>query len=775
MKNKENWLFAIIFLVLVSSTARYIKAGEPYYFETDISDETIVLSDTHEILQNIIVDKNARWTGGTWSLQFAPVLATGGGYVQFSLIQNQTVLQSYQLDISELISDQYFNLKFDYQLLQPGEATIAIKGNGIRNAVGIYVTDNKYNLPDCTLNGLDSGKILVQKYYFHFNNAEYLIRVLLYALFVIAIFFILFILPVKPESKRLCNLTQFILIVCYFCIVYIYDSSYFFEPTFAEQITNFMHVALNKGFLDNLLHSDAGYLPLFQRLISIFVIKVLRIDAYHAVFIMQMAAYLVSGYILSFFVKFPFRSYMALKYRFVFCLVLMMQIYTNATAAYINFINYGIFTILLYFLADSYEWSKREYIGICVFCGIACMSKGQFVILLPYMLFCMLLFYTGYNKRDRRFMSICALGAGIQLIYYIFAPGKKVINLDSIADKGGEGSYVFKLIFSLFKDIPQAFLSVFEGKITFFNGVVLIYTAAFWGVIIYLFIKKVAACRIRGTAIEENYKNFFMMIIFLAGQFLFFRLTIRGAGGDSVLSSAYWRYDGAAISGRFEIFGYLPVIIILIICSHFVKTVWTRRSDWVVPVVFLLCVIIANNRLQISEEEPFRYYVSSFYSERILLRDIEQAVCRVVPMQPGGWKYKKNANIFLFGEDILGWKINDTEMIEMDVSDGGIRLSGLTYVNNESGIWQIFAAKTNLINNSRYMVVIKDKDGNVIRKQFQDNSYNQKIISYTFSEPVFHADEIRIYNEQGEEVVIENAIYAVTEAKDKLVTKSDSL
>ena len=72
MKNKENWLFAIIFLVLVSSTARYIKAGEPYYFETDISDETIVLSDTHEILQNIIVDKNALWQWGTCSQQVDP-------------------------------------------------------------------------------------------------------------------------------------------------------------------------------------------------------------------------------------------------------------------------------------------------------------------------------------------------------------------------------------------------------------------------------------------------------------------------------------------------------------------------------------------------------------------------------------------------------------------------------------------------------------------------------------------------------------------------------
>lgn len=770
---KENILIFIIGLLLVLATYKYVRHGEVYVFETDRSTDMVAITTDYELSQNIIIDKKAKWKNNAYSISFAPFSNDIKGVIEFELWQHEVPLQSYQITLSDVCNQEengfYTLTQFDYSKLDSGVATVIIKGISLDKEIFLYVVDNKYNLPNCIYNGIDTGKTLVQKYYFYFNNIEYYGRLISYAIFVVSIFISFYIILTMSESKKVCNFIQFILLISHIAISYIYSSIFFFEPVWAEAVTNFMHNALNKSMLENLVIPDAGYLPLFQRLISLFLIKILKIKAYYALYIMQILAYVISGYILSFFAKIQYKSYMSLKYRYLISLIFIMQMTTNLTGAFINFINYGIIIILLYFLANSDEWSKGEFIGICIFSCLACMSKGQYVIIFPFMLLCFIIFRSGFNKRDKIFIGACFIGALVQFIYYFFSPygGNWISN-------SGQNNYVIKLIFECLRDVPMSFFSILGSNITAINGAALLIIIIFWGGVIWLFVKKILLKWIKKESIDVDARNICLMFIFLGAQCLFFKLTRAGViSGFDIATDEFWNFYGKEVSWRYELFGYIPVLLISIVFIHILRKQHRKNIEEMALLIFFGCIMIANPRLQVKGIGTDFYYSNRDYAsymktEYCLLKDIEKTNCRIVPIQPNIWTYRKNAELYLIGDNILELDNIIHLSNEEDVTKGKVNLSDYLLLNRDDGLWQVFIEKKNLINCNKYKLILKDKNGNIVNQVEQDNTEYQKLVSFTFQDAMRNVNEMEVLDSENNNVTIENAFYIVTEIGDGL-------
>lgn len=765
VSEKEAVFFWGIVVLLFLATYKYVAYPEPYMFQTAAPTEKIEIGDDI-ITQDIIIDPASKWGG--CSLYFSVDTPASDGYIEVLLKENGNTLGKCAIQTFD-IADGYYELKdFDYSKLSPGFAQIKVRGVGLKQPVYLGVVPNIYNIPNYYVNGKEAESTLAQQYHYYFVKREYRLGTILF-LILIVINLGTMAVAFRKETARTSLVVRTGLMLSYICLTYIYDSTLFLSPTWAEGITNYMHHAMKSGFVQNFLTPDAGYLPLFQRCVALFLIKILKVSPYYAVYIMQLLAYVLTGYVLSFFCKTQYTRYFSLKYRYILCLTLIMQVIDKETGAFINFMTYGVVLIFLYFLADSEKWSKGEYVLLCLWGCVACLSKGAYVTMLPFMLLCLIIFYKSYKRRDKIFMLSCALGASVQLVYYLyqiyyFAQGTEWLVVNS--NNSAKTNYISKLIGSIFIDTPNHLLYLLGVNATFFNGISFLIIVAFWIGLFYLFIKKVLIDYIRKKDIDFDVRNLFMLLIYIIAQCLFLRITLYGVSESDIVDDNFWLFQDRGIASRHQIYIWMATICIFVIGIKLlykkgVKQIWNKAF-----IIFILCLMIADPRFQIKgfgddSYAASRPYIRDINAEYTLLKGIEHIKCRAVPIQPNGWCYLKNAALYHIGTNIFNWKstpINE----HVSVLSGKVSLKKFPSINSKVKIWQIFVARPALVNNKVWQVVLKDRQGKEILRMNQDNTNYQKIVSFTFDEGIHHIGTVEILDSDGNRVNIQNGMYFVT-------------
>ena len=772
-REAKNGYIYFAFILIFFMIYKYIAYPEPYTFEVSRSGNRIEIGN-NVIRQDIIINEKSRWDGESFfSIYLSVDSKLEEGQVEISLLQDNKIIQNYFIKSKEIVTGFYPLDDLDYSNLKKGLASVEIRGIGLKKPVYLEVNKNTYNFPNCFVNNKMISDILVQRYHFYFLNYEFGLRKIGYALFVIVNVFMLLIICYKKENKRICLVAQIGIVVSYICLSFIYDNPLFFSPTWAEAVTNFMHNALNVGFKRNLLVSDAGYCPLFQRLITLFIFRILNVQPYYALFLMQAVAYIIAGFILSSFVKWQFKEQLPLEDRYLLSVLFIMQIVDKQTGAFINFIVYGIFIILLYFLSEREKWGKLEFVFICLFSCLMCLSKGAFVTVLPFMLMVVLFFKKNCVKRDLIFSFSCMFGATLQLIYYLKYGGADWFDRTGTAD---DPFYVLKLICSVIIDTPNNVFSYLEGNISVLNGVTLIIILCFWISIIYIFLKHIVKPIIKRAFLDKDYINFFLILIYIMGQGLFFRITVYGVSNYDIGTDSFWTFINRGVAGRYQIYIYLASICFFIVCVKLLEKVKGESFRKIALCGFAVCLMVSNPRFQLKglgndSYAANRTQLNTINAEVDLIKDIKNVKCRVVPIQPNTWVYNKNANLYCFGRNVFGWGGAKmvSESMEGDFSQGKIELSDIETVDDSCGIWQVFVSRVSLINNKIYQIVLKDKSGNVILQKVQDNTNYQNIVSFTFDSGVRNVDSIEIRDIDGDRVYIQNGIYIVTEAKEPLI------
>lgn len=764
---KDNFVFIAIIVMLTLATIKYVAYGESYIYTTLWTGETLELgSDT--ITQTIIIDEKAKWSNHSYSVFFVvPYYETGdviNGKVEVVAIQDEEVVSQYVFPAARLETG-YNDLKgIKYGKLKPGYVKIQIRGIDLDEGLQIGICDNTYNIPNCDWNGEDTGKTLVQKYHYNYQNVFYKLRMTAF-LFLLAICWgTAWLCLTKEESRKIANVVRCSLVLIYITLVAIYDDSVLYSPTWAEAVTNFMHYALNSSTAENWLITDAGYLPLVQRVIALITYKILKCSPYIGLYSMQLIAYIITGSILSFFAAYPFRLYCKLKYRYLFCLIFMMQVIDHETGALINFITYGVLIIFLYYLVDSTEWGKWEILAICIFAFLCCLSKGVYVTILPFSALCLVLFFRNYNKRDIGFTFCCMAGALLQLTYYL-NKGFDLINWTDKKNSSYLDLYYIRLILGIFVDVPNRLLGFFKEKVSFFTGTAGLLIILFWIVVIWLFWKQVVIPTLHRKKVDRDYQVFFMMLIYIGAQSLFLRLTICGVNKSDILSDGFWQFSYEGIENRYQILIYCAAIIWGIVGLKIIKRVKGEQVHKNIVYLLLICIMITMPRLQINGIKDDSYINSrakyaDLTAEARLFKKLEISNTLLIPIQPNGWTYTKNADLYYFGDDIFGWK--GKKIDSTDVVSGEIDVRNYPNVNTECGIYQIFVKKKNLINRNNYQILLYDDSGTLLHVQYQDNSNYQLITSFTFDMPIEEVAQICILDGYGNRVYIENAVYIVT-------------
>lgn len=783
--NFREGLFCLgIILIAALALFKYVQYPEPYTFSTDCNDGRIRINESL-VSQPIVLNDKSDWSRDACvSIYFDYKEQPSSGYVEISLIQDGKKLSSVRIDGASIPIGFYDIKGIDYSMLSMDKlAKIEVGGVNLDQNVCLGLSENIYNLPECEINGTGMGSILAQKYHFHFENIEHTMRIAMYAVFIIVNLFAVAFLLKFDEQKWLCRLMQVCIIISFIASAFIYDCKLLLFPIYNDIPFNYVHDAISYGFFKNLVATDAGYLPIIQRLFTILVFKVLHIKSYYAVYIMQLAAYVLSGYFFSFILKTQYRGVMPLKWRYVLCLLCSM-FFSGFQQVFYNAIYLGIIVILCMFLTDSNLWSRKEYIALCIFSMLICLSKGAYVTVLPLMVVFIILNYHRIGRRERFFIFSCSAGCLTQLLYYfLYGTGTSygvAVHWTSRAiawgDMGGKAILITfaKLLYSVFLDVPNRILSILGAAVTQFNGIGFLLIAGFWITIFLLLWKEVFVKWIKKEEVDIDYARFFLLLSYIAIHDLFLRITIHGVSDIKKDTLFTFQFRGA--SDKYSVSIMVAVICLFFCCAHILSRKYGYGIKRMCVPIVAFCLMFSNSQLQLYGigNEQFcdgRVYADGSLGEPVLLKGIEDAECRTVPIMGEAFLYSRNAKTYCFGENIFNWKAEYgnlvSEPIEMvddgkDLSTGILRLTDMPTINNDCKIWQVYVSRTSLLNNKKYEIVIKDDEGNRILSMEQDNSPNQLITSFTFFKPLDHVGSFQIRDVDGNSVRIKNGFYLVT-------------
>lgn len=782
MKNKKKLninigsdkglIFLLCFLVLMLiSTVKYITHGERYSFTVPATENYVELNNK-TISQTIVVDKYADWHNRSFAVYLTGIstAAEKEGYLHTELFQDNTLVSSCDIPANRL-AEGYFALQhLDFKKLHYGNALLTIEGCDLDFALLTSLADNYYNFPNCIVDGNDTGYALSAQYQIHFTNSVYKTSIALFIILIVISAVSLWCCAVQSEEIKCgyMGILRFNLILSYLILVYIYNKELYFEPTWAEAVTNFMSNSNTKSILENLFITDAGYLPLAQRLIAIFCFKILPVSSYSGLYLIQFTAYIISGAVFSFFIKSNFSQIISKEYRYALCLLLMVLTIDMETGAFINFMTYGILIFFLYFLAGSKSWSRTEFIFICIWSSLCCLSKGVYVTLLPVIIVCGILFARNFTKRDWILCGCTAASALIQLIYY-FQYGSSNINwLDRTGAASGE-YYFLKLVLKLFVDTPNSIFAVFSNNVNLFNGLSFIIIPLFWIIFIYWFIKGVAIKFIRREKVSGELQTIFTILIFIMAQTMFYRITVYGVDSADILSDEFWMFQVMSIVDRYNVLTFLAVFVLIIV---FLKICRNKDKTFFVKTISILtvCVAASCGRMQIKGLGNDNYSTlstfSSASSEAVLMKNIENVSCRFIPINPNGWIYSKGAVCNSFGVNINQWS---AVPMGGSVYTGILELSAYENINRQAAIYQIFITKNCLLNNSRYQAVLYDDAGNILATKSQDNSIYRKRTSFSFDDGIRNVGKIQILDEYGNTVYIEDSMYIITSDAEQFI------
>ena len=774
----KQWLYAhieIVFfmismLLIVLATYKYVSHGETYIYEVQGAEDKIELNN-NIVSQDIVIDENAEWSKYSYAVYLYAEEGVQEGVVEVTLFQTGGGIDSTEIRPA-YIGTGWCELRgLDYSKLTAGYATIQLSGQNLDKPVYVGIKKNVYNIPNCSINGEATENTLEQRYHYNFNNLEYKLRCAVFMLFVLISAVGSYLVCTKGDSVKTSNLIYVILTVSYMCLTFIYDSSVWMSPTWAEAVTNFLHFGQNESLWKNIMQTDAGYWPLFQRLLALIIIRGLRLPAYYALFVMQAMAYFISGLILSFFSKYQFREYFSLKYRYLLSLLFIIIFIERGTGVFISFFTYGFLIIMFYFLVDSKVWSRKEFITICIFSCLACVSKGTYVTVLPFMIVCTILFYKNYSKRDFIFSAVCAVGAGIQLLYYL-THGMNWIDRNGNA---GLDYYYLKLILQSVIDVPRQMLVFLGEKINFFSGISFFIIIGFWLFFIYIFLSKIIFISKLSEKTDRYMQVFFMAVIYIFAQSLFLRITVIGIAKEDIFSDGFWTLTQISMKYRYQISISVAVIILFMAVVKIWQEKNIRDIQMKSVLILMLCFIIGQTRLQLKGIGNDNYVAvrtnfSEITAEYSLFKNLENVSCRMVPIQTNEWIYSKNVSVYCLGEDIYAWPVtcNDFEMEE--TWTGNVNLGNYP-INTDCEIWQVFITKINLIERSNYKILLLDSAGNIIHQQYQDNTNYQKLTSFTFDTGISNVNQIVILDDNDNRVYIENSMYIVTEEDQQYFMK----
>ena len=761
----ERLMLLLVLLTVALCLLKYAVREDMYTFHTEC-DDSISMTDM-TLMQEIILEDNTKWNADSYAVFFGAE-SNASGSIQVTVQQNGATVQTGQISVKEIHGANFVSLHLDTDCLRSGTAMVLLEGDASVEGCKVFVSKQRFDLPELIVNGVPSGTTLYQRYTYAVKQPWTAWQMPVFLGFLVLNAAAVILLLRFPESKRMEIAMRCFLTADYLMIVFLFDNTLLFHPIWAEQVTNFLHNGYAHSFLENLTIADAGYLPLNQRLIALLFIKLLRLPPLASLLMMQLAAYVITGLMLSYFIKLQYRRYLPMPHRYLLCMVYMLLIVSMGTGAFINYIVYGMSVILLYFLADSTEFSRFEYGMVCAFGALCCLSKGSFVTLLPFFALYLLLFYRSINKRDRLFLAICSGAAAVQLLFYVIKLKSEHLNWLNISgdDSKSEHDLLSILVETVFDTAAVLFRSVLGDNVDFSFVSLLLVIALYAALFVWLG-KRIVRPLFHKETVRKRDRLIFLLVGYIAIQCLFFNITVSTVRELHPFSISICSFDQFQFTERYYIF-VLPAAVMLIMLAVILGNRYSKGKFAAFTPLLLIAVMFLNQNFSpLEPAEPSLFGRLAVYSQTSLLREIDTQEHLCVPIIPAPMTYQKNCKLYYIGSDTADFDLFcDGDLTDAQSADriGAEIAAGHISLDDSLCLYQLFLKRYCQIGAKPYQAVFYDRNGNVLCTCSQENPSDELLVAFRMPQGVSNAAEIVITDDDGQCTNLCGGIYLVTSA-----------
>ena len=592
---KEYLVFLAGMLLILLVLSRYIVNGEPVDVRSEITEEAIMLTDGMEIVQPLTIPEGVNWRQGYYALFFMQCDPGSDGQLVCTLRQGE-VQNTLQISLKEIMAGEWLSLeKLDFGSLKSGEATLSVHTEDVEaGELEVAVGQDYYGFGNFLVNGSGQQVTLGQAYHYHITGTEYQIRVLCYGIAVLcAVVLATLVYSACMQGSRRASvpaamdgipnvgadghrqtgnaentrteapkygLAAFsVLTVMFMAAIYVVDSSIYLEPTYAEAVTNFLHYAREEKFAANLLITDAGYLPLLPRLITLFYLKLLRIPSAYVLYFMQATACLLCSMVWAFFVLYPFHGMMRFSNRILWCILVMLTCFCEETLFFTNLAYWGIYLLLLLLAAELEEFPGWIYVGLLGISALVCLSKGTYAVMFPLMILYLVFFRRSIGKRNKFYACVVGGASLLQLLYAFSGQGGGDTWVDTAAM--GQMGYWLRLLGRTFTEFGAYLLLPLGEAVQHMPWLVIMVSLSAIAFLAVGFVRTIVLPGIRGQVIVRQRVAFYTIVMFQIIVDAFFLVTVKQVP-DSW--STLGRISYTQMGDKYEIFSDMGFYMLLL-------------------------------------------------------------------------------------------------------------------------------------------------------------------------------------------------------------------
>lgn len=316
---------------------------------------------------------------------------------------------------ADINSDGWYKLAYNFDANEE-KTVLTISGKDLKGNIGLCLSQDIDNLGELSVNEKICDYVLTTRIACTIKNSVWDSNYKwLIAIYVIVALFIVY-KTIEKEDKISDKILFISAIVLNILGVYIFVPYLFRCPQIAENVLNFYYLTAKNSIWECLLMSDAGYLPLGQRLIAIIFIKILGLGT-NSLYYMQATGIILDAVLAATICLRTYRNLGAKATRFAVSLMVVALFAHSTVSTYFNFIYLGYFFILLVLLGNIEELKKWQFILICCISMIICLSKGFYVVFLPFGIILLLLCIDVLKRREKVYILCLTIASGIQLLY----------------------------------------------------------------------------------------------------------------------------------------------------------------------------------------------------------------------------------------------------------------------------------------------------------------------------------------------------------------------
>ena len=730
-KWKKRLPFIFLFLgILISCVSYIISNTEIKIFTNDINveAENEILKGTR-IYQDIYIPKNLKKYG----IIFATYARKNTGKIRVKIVQG-SIEKEELIDVSKLKDNDVRYLNLNYKAFKKGIARLIIEGvDGTSgNAVTVYKSED-ISLGKMVVNNQNTGKGILQKMEYREANSMTKVQIVL----TIFVFFLLIYIDKLIEEKKDKKL-YFAAIVLMYCLVTIKAPTItvFTEP-FAEIVTNYFVNATTMKTINALFSTDAGYLSLYSRLITLIVIKGFRMSPQISVILMQNFAILLMLFINSLFILNNYKKYGNIFFRFTVSLILgSFSIFPFfETHVFVDLPYFNLVAIILISLLDFESLSKKKFILLMISVPILCFSKSYFLVFFPISILIFIVFWKKISKRQKIYLFLLGLSALFQVMYMYFnKDGWKVysnsdVNLNFI-------DIVNNIFYPIFQNVRYLFYpNITSSNILNMNLIFSIITIL--GII-------------SGIYYLYRYRNK-ESIISIALIMITFGATLLNIVSKISNDKISWESTAGIIENRHSFFILIPIIFfgILFIYNYLKEEKNERKKSRIYTLIGLLLFIrflVFDNTMLPNVRESYSDWkiYSKFYNENEYL----------IPVEPSLWSTSKNVDVHYTGYREIHPIIRDDTKIKKIFINPYI-IKQIHEINFESPIYltHLYLTRLRADNFNKLKVRGYDSNGNVVVELNQLNDKARKNIGFRNYKRV-KISKVEIFTEDSQEAYV---------------------